>query len=169
MSRLVALAVPFVVAFLTTLLMVPPVMRLAISRHWLDEPDGVRRGHLRPVPRLGGVAIFAGVVLAFSAAPMFGLLFKAAPAVLHLTSASALIIASAILFVIGLCDDLRGLPPLAKLAGQTLAGFVLVYAGFRIDVLIFPPTYQLSLGWLSIPVTIIWLVGVSNALNLVDG
>src|SRR5947209_20526472 len=121
MSRHVVLAVPFFAAFLTSLLMVPPVMRLAISKHWLDEPDGVRRGHLRPVPRLGGVAIFAGVLLAFGAAPLFRLLFNAAPAVPHLTSATALIIASAILFVIGLSDDLKGLPPLAKLGGQTLA------------------------------------------------
>ena len=169
MSRLVVLAVPFFAALLTTLLMVPPVMRLAISKHWLDEPDGVRRGHARPVPRLGGVGIFAGVLLAFGVAPLVGVLFNAAPAVPHLTSAGALIVASAILFLIGLCDDLRGLPPLAKLAGQTLAALVVVYAGFRIDVLIFPPAYQLSLGWLAIPVTIVWLVGVSNALNLVDG
>ena len=169
MLRLAVLAVPFFAAFLTTLLMVPPVMRLAISKHWLDEPDGVRRGHARPVPRLGGVGIFAGVLLSFGAAPLVGLLFNTAPAIPHLTSASALIVASGILFLIGLCDDLRGVPPLAKLAGQTLAAFVVVFAGFRIDVLIFPPAYQVALGWLSVPITIIWLVGVSNALNLVDG
>ena len=169
MSRLAVLAVPFVVALLTTLLMVPPVMRLAISKHWLDEPDGKRRGHVRPVPRLGGVAIFAGVLLAFGAAPLLALLFDAAPSVPHLTSAGALIVASAILFGIGVWDDLRGLPPLGKLAGQCLAAVVVVYAGFRIDVLIFPPAYQVSLGWLSVPVTVVWLVGVSNALNLVDG
>ena len=168
MSRLVVLVVPFVAAFLTSLLMVPPVMRLAVSKHWLDEPDGVRRGHARPVPRLGGVAIFAGVLLAFGAAPLLALLSADVPsAVPHLTT--ALLLASAILFGIGLWDDLRGLPPFAKLAGQTVAALVVVYGGFRLDVLIFPPAYQLSLGWLSIPITIVWLVGVSNALNLVDG
>src|SRR5690348_13668867 len=98
MSRLAAFAVPFLAALLTTLLMVPPVMRLAISKHWLDEPDGARRGHARPVPRLGGVAIFAGVLLAFGAAPLIGRLTAIAPAAPHLTSASALILASAILF-----------------------------------------------------------------------
>src|SRR3954463_4272009 len=123
MSRFVVV-VPFFAALLTTLLMVPPVMRLAISKHWLDEPDGLRRSHSRPVPRLGGVGIFAGVVLAFGAAPLIGLLFGAAPAVPPLPSAGALILASGILFLIGLCDDLRGVPPLAKLAGQTLAAVV---------------------------------------------
>src|SRR5437868_1278734 len=167
MSRLAVLAVPFVAALLTTLLMVPPVMRLAISKHWLDEPDGARRGHIRPVPRLGGVAIFAGVLLAFGAAPLIGLFSHIVPSVPHLTS--ALLLASAILFSLGLWDDLRGLPPIAKLAGQTLAALVVVWAGFRIDVLILPPTYQVALGWASIPVTVVWLVGVSNALNLVDG
>lgn len=167
MSRFVALVVPFFAALLTTLLMVPPVMRLAVSKHWLDEPDGARRGHTRPVPRLGGVAIFAGVLLAFGAAPLIGQLTSSAPAVPHLTI--ALLVASAILFTIGLFDDLRGIPPLAKLAGQTLAALVVVWAGFRIDVLILPPAYQVALGWAAIPVTVLWLVGVSNALNLVDG
>ena len=167
MSRLAVLAVPFVAALLTTLLTVPPVMRLAISKHWLDEPDGVRRSHVRPVPRLGGVAIFAGVFLAFGAAPLIGLVSGAVPSVPHLTS--ALLLSSGILFLLGLWDDLRGIPPLMKLAGQTLAALVLVYAGFRVDVLVLPPNYQFSLGWLSIPVTVVWLVGVSNALNLVDG
>ena len=167
MSRLVVLAVPFFAALLTTLLMVPPVMRLAVSKHWLDEPDGVRRGHVRAVPRLGGVAIFAGVLLAFGAAPLVGLLTNAVPSVPRLTS--ALLLASGILFCLGLWDDLRGVPPLAKLAGQTLAALVVVFAGFRVDTLIFPPAYQIALGWLAIPVTVVWLVGVSNALNLVDG
>src|SRR5438105_7677016 len=167
MSRLAVLAVPFFAALLTTLLVVPPVMRLAISKHWLDEPDGARRGHVSAVPRLGGVAIFAGVLLAFGAAPVVGLFSHIAPSVPHLTS--ALLIASAILFSLGLCDDLRGVPPFAKLAGQTLAALVVVWAGFRIDVLILPPTYQVTLGWVAIPVTVVWLVGVSNALNLVDG
>src|SRR5437868_10595646 len=133
MSRLVVLAVPFVAALLTTLLVVPPVMRLAIRKHWLDEPDGARRGHSRPVPRLGGVAIFAGVLLAFGAAPLVGQLSNVAPSVPHLTS--ALLLASALLFLIGIWDDLRGVPPLTKLAGQTLAALLVVWAGFRIDVL----------------------------------
>src|SRR5690349_6521306 len=167
MSRFAAIAVPFVAALLTTLLMVPPVVRMAISKHWLDEPDGVRRGHARPVPRLGGGAIFVGVLLAFGAAPIVGRLSHLAPAVPHLTA--ALLCASAILFAIGLCDDLRGVPPLVKLAGQTLASLVVVWAGFRIDVLVLPPAYQFALGWAAIPITILWLVGVSNALNLVDG
>src|SRR5438270_5476055 len=116
MSRFAVLAVPFVAALLTTLLMVPPVMRLAVSKHWLDEPDGARRGHVRPVPRLGGVAIFAGVLLAFGAAPLIGLFSNIVPSVPHLTSARALIVASAILFLIGLWDDFRGVPPVAKIA-----------------------------------------------------
>ena len=167
MSKFVVLLVPFVVALLTSLLMVPPVMRLAIRKHWLDEPDGIRRGHVRPVPRLGGVGIFVGLVLALGVAPIVRTLSDATPAVPHLTT--ALLAASAILFALGLLDDLRGVPPVAKLAGQTLAALIVVFAGFRINVLVLPPAYQVSLGWLAIPVSVLWLVGVSNALNLVDG
>ena len=167
MSRLAALAVPFIVALLTTLLMVPPVMRLAISKHWLDEPDGLRRAHARPVPRLGGVAIFAGLVLAFGAAPLLAMLTGWAPSVSHLTS--SLLAATGILFLLGLWDDLRGVPPLVKLVGQTIAALLVVMAGFRINVLVLPPAYEFSLGWAAIPVSVLWLVGVSNALNLVDG
>src|SRR5205085_10622919 len=70
---------------------------------------------------------------------------------------------------LGLWDDLRGVPPLAKLAGQAIAALVVVWAGFRIDVLVLPPSHLVGLGWAAIPVTVLWLVGVSNALNLVDG
>src|SRR5207237_8502166 len=112
-------------------------------------------------------ASFAGLLGAFGATPLIALFSPVAPTVPHLTS--ALLVGSAILFSLGLWDDLRGVPPLAKLAGQTLAALVVVWAGFRIDVLILPPTYQVALGWASIPITVVWLVGVSNALNLVDG
>ncbi|HKO11608.1 MAG TPA: MraY family glycosyltransferase [Acidobacteriaceae bacterium] len=167
MSRYAVLAVPFIVAFLTSLLIVPLVRRFALSNHLLDQPDELRHRHARPVPRLGGVAIFAGLVLAFALAPAAGMLTRFAPALPHLTF--ALVLSSAILFGIGLLDDLRDIPPLAKLSGQALAAAIVVYAGFRIDVIVLPPDYTLSLGWLSVPVTVVWLVGVSNALNLVDG
>jgi UDP-GlcNAc:undecaprenyl-phosphate GlcNAc-1-phosphate transferase len=147
--------------------MVPLVTRFALSRHLLDKPDGQRHIHAKPVPRLGGVAIFGGLLIALAAAPLIGRFSDVAPSVPHLTIALA--IASGILFVIGLLDDLRGVPPLAKLGGQTLAALIVVYAGFRIDVLVLPPNYVFSIGWLSVPVTVVWLVGVSNALNLVDG
>lgn len=168
MLHIVILLVPLVAAYLTSVLVVPAVTRFALKRHLLDEPDGIRRGHDRAVPRLGGVAVFAGLLLALLAAPLFRQLSGfSSPSVPSLTW--ALVLASGILFAVGLWDDLRGLSPFAKLAAQTIAAFIVVFAGFRIDVLILPPAYQFSLGWLAIPVTVIWLVGVSNALNLVDG
>ncbi|HKO18492.1 MAG TPA: MraY family glycosyltransferase [Acidobacteriaceae bacterium] len=167
MSRFAVLAVPFVIAYLSSLLIVPLVRRFALSNHLLDQPDHLRHRHAAPVPRLGGVAIFVGLLLAFAVAPVVGLLTPMAPAIPHLTA--ALILASAILFGIGLLDDLHDIPPLAKLAGQVLAATVVVYSGFHIDVITLPPDYSIALGWLAIPVTLVWLVGVSNALNLVDG
>jgi UDP-GlcNAc:undecaprenyl-phosphate GlcNAc-1-phosphate transferase len=72
-------------------------------------------------------------------------------------------------FVVGLLDDLKGVPPVLKLIGQTGAAFIVCRAGFRIDVISLPPDIELSLGILSVPITVLWLVGVSNAFNLIDG
>ena len=167
MLNVVVLAVPFVVAYVTSLLMVPLVTRFAIRHRLLDQPDGIRRAHSRAVPRLGGVATFAGLIAAFALAPLVGLVSPTAPALPRLTL--ALIASCSILFVIGLRDDLRGVPPALKLAGQTFAALIVCYGGFRLDVLVIPPGHEIALGWIGIPISVIWLVGVSNALNLVDG
>jgi UDP-GlcNAc:undecaprenyl-phosphate/decaprenyl-phosphate GlcNAc-1-phosphate transferase len=153
-------------AYLVSVAIVPVVMRLATSRRLLDLPDGIRHSHTHPIPRLGGVAVFGGLligygVVLFARTPES---FAAVPKI-----ADDLILAGAILFLIGLLDDLRGVPPIAKLAGQTLAALIVCYDGFRIDAIHLPPAYQFSLGWFSIPITVLWLVGISNAFNLVDG
>ncbi len=168
MSIVVVVVVAFLVAYVTSSAAVPPITRLAVTRKLLDFPDGHRHGHARPVPRLGGVAVFAGLVVAVAGAPLVSLILPgSAPTLTPL--AGAFVLASLILFAIGLADDLRGVPPLLKLLGQTAAALVLYHAGFKIDVLGFPPSYEMSLGWLSLPVTVLWLVGVSNAFNLIDG
>lgn len=167
MLHIVFLAVPLLAAYLTSVTVVPVVTRFALKRHLLDKPDGIRRSHERPVPRLGGVAVFAGLLLALMAAPLVRRVADISPSVPRLTM--ALVVASAVLFLIGLWDDVRGLSPLAKLAGQVIAASIVVFAGFRIETLIIPPAYHVALGHAAIPITVLWLVGVSNALNLVDG
>jgi UDP-GlcNAc:undecaprenyl-phosphate/decaprenyl-phosphate GlcNAc-1-phosphate transferase len=159
-----ALAVAYVASTLT----VPPLVRLAVQRRLFDFPDRDRHGHPLPVPRLGGVAVFMGLAVALLLAKLVdGLAYGRAPALTDLTLALA--VGSAILFALGLYDDVRGVPPVAKIIAQAAASLVVVSAGFSIDVISFPPNVEFSLGAWSIPVTVIWLVGVSNALNLVDG
>src|SRR5579885_981751 len=165
---LLFLAVVAAVAFFASVVAVPLIMRFAVNRRLLDFPDGERRAHERAVPRLGGVAVFAGLISSAGA----GIIASR----LHLIGveslaphAASLLAATAILFGIGLLDDLRGVPPILKLLGQTLAALGVCNDGFVIHSIAFPPHYTQSLGALAVPVTVIWLVGVSNAFNLVDG
>jgi UDP-GlcNAc:undecaprenyl-phosphate/decaprenyl-phosphate GlcNAc-1-phosphate transferase len=161
-------ALTFVAAALSAAVAVPIITALAMRWRLLDYPDGERHLHDRPVPRLGGVAVFAGLTLAISlSAVMAPVLVRATPWAAPLNR--ALVAASAILFLIGLLDDLRGVSPAWKLLGQTAAAALVIGFGFRIDHVSFIPGSTFSLGVVSIPVTVLWLVGVSNAFNLVDG
>src|SRR6476620_5757997 len=66
-------------------------------------------------------------------------------------------------------DDIVGVRPLGKLIAQSTAAIIVWYAGFRLDVVMLTPSHQISLGLLGLPITILWIVGLSNAFNLVDG
>lgn len=161
------------VAMLVSLLVVPPTIRLARAFDLLDAPDAVRRLHHLAVPRLGGIAVWLGVAT--------GLLCVALlPAVVPgvgwtvLTSAQQQLVAGlggalVVMLVTGLADDVRGLRPLHKLVAQLLAALLVVAAGFRIDTIALSSGVSLDLGWVAVPATLLWLVGVTNAFNLIDG
>lgn len=157
----------YVASALLSLIVTPAVIRLARRIDALDQP-GARAVHTRPVPRIGGVAIF------FSAAcPMIVLLFLhgrvgAAFGGMESSLAAALVTA-VFVFLLGLVDDLRGLPARVKLLAEILAAAALCAAGVRITALDLTETFTWHLGWLSYPLTILWIAGVTNAVNLSDG
>jgi UDP-GlcNAc:undecaprenyl-phosphate GlcNAc-1-phosphate transferase len=168
---MLGLLVGFVTAFVVTSITIPPLARRARMFGLLDWPGAGHHKHTLPLPRLGGVAVFAGLVAALTAATLMS---DAAPqaqqAIFRLHHQTvALVVAGGILFVIGLLDDLKDIPPLAKLLGQTAAAAVVCYYGFRIDALSVVPGTVMHLGWLAVPVSILWIVGMSNAFNLIDG
>lgn len=155
-----------VLAYTVAKVTLPRVIDFATARRLLDHPDGIRRSHDRPVPRLGGVGVFFGFAVALTAMSIVqwpGFIPAGAKPV------AVIVGAAAALFALGLRDDLVGVPPLGKLAVQAGTAVLVWVAGFRLDVLAFPPALELSLGWLSLPVTVLWLVGISNAFNLIDG
>jgi UDP-GlcNAc:undecaprenyl-phosphate GlcNAc-1-phosphate transferase len=166
--QLLFIAVVGAVAFGAASVAVPLITRYAVSRRILDVPDGVRRTHDTAIPRLGGVAVFAGLLMAIGLAVVAGKLFGSGPRVIGPHSVS-LLAAAAILFGIGLLDDLFGVPPVFKILGQSVAGLIVCATGFVIHTIGLPPSHTISLGVAATPVTIVWLVGVSNAFNLVDG
>lgn len=153
----------FAAALVGSLLLTPLVAALARSRGWLDQPDGARKLHTIPVPRCGGVAVFAAFVAAWCLAASF------AGSELDLESAPPLLLAATIVMLAGLVDDVRGLSPFAKILAQAAAGLLLFAAGYRVETIGVPWGGTVDLGLLALPVTLAWVVGMSNAFNLIDG
>jgi UDP-GlcNAc:undecaprenyl-phosphate GlcNAc-1-phosphate transferase len=168
---MLALIAGIVSAYATAWLAVPLLERAAWRFKLLDYPGAGRHVHTRPVPRLGGIAVFVGFISGIIIAAL--LTDKgptAARTFIDLDPRSvALVAAGTILFFIGLLDDLKDIEPPVKLAGQIVAAAVVCYFGFRVDAVSLPPGITWHLGWLAIPITVLWIVGVSNAINLIDG
>lgn len=144
-------------AFLLTYLLVPQVTKLAFKIGAIDKPNK-RKVHTKVMPRLGGLAIYLGftsIVLVTQ----------------ELTSQLiGLLIGSAIIVAIGVLDDIKDISPKVKLLGQILAALVIIYFGLGVNFITNPITGNTaSLGWLALPVTLVWVVGITNAVNLIDG
>src|SRR5271166_828824 len=147
---------PFVLAMVVTMAWVPVLVRLANRWQILDQP-GTRKVHTVPIPRIGGLAMALGV-------------FVAAAFSIHLGPTDRwFLAASGILIVFGALDDRFDLDYRIKLIGQIIAvGIVVILGDLRIhDIAL---TNDISLpGWLSMPLTVFFLVGITNAINLADG
>jgi len=149
-------------------LVTPLVIWLARRIGAVDRP-GVRSIHTHPVPRIGGVAIYVSSICAIISLLFLdnaiGRTFRdVRPQVITL-----LCCASAI-FLIGLIDDLRGLPARFKFGAELLGAGALCLAGVRISDIGLGPGSAISLGWwLGCPLTLLWIVGITNAVNISDG
>jgi UDP-GlcNAc:undecaprenyl-phosphate GlcNAc-1-phosphate transferase len=146
-------AAAFVVSVALAWALTPLMLKLALRRQILDVPDD-RKAHVSPVPYLGGVAI----VVAFSMTVLVaGALSARTDGVISLAWVLG---AAVVLAIVGLADDLRGLNPFLRLGFEIAAGLV-VYAT---DPGIAIPGPR----WLDIVITVVWVVGVTNAFNLLD-
>jgi UDP-GlcNAc:undecaprenyl-phosphate GlcNAc-1-phosphate transferase len=161
-----------IVAFaaLCSLLFTPMVRRVAQRYGWVDNPDGRRKRHTEPVPRVGGVAVYLSFVIAsgvfllaaLPSDPWYGRV--AVHAYRHLVVACGFVV------LVGLADDLWGVKPFAKIAVQAATAFYLFLNGYRIDAISNPfGGDTVPLGIFALPVTLVWFVGMSNAFNLIDG
>lgn len=157
----------FIVAGLVGGILTPLVRRFALWLGAVSHPGG-RHVHGRVVPRLGGLAILAAF---FS--PLVGLLFVESAVAEAFTSQSmrviGLFVGGAAMCAVGFVDDTRGVRALHKLYFQ-LGVAVLAYAcGYRIDAVELPLFGAVSMGVFGLPVTVAWIVGIINAVNLIDG
>ena len=151
----------FAVSLLVAYVMTPPVKRFAEKVGAIDVPKDNRRVHDHPIPRMGGLAIFIGFMLS--------LIFFVPMS----TKVTGLLVGSVIIAVMGGVDDIVSLNPWVKLAGQIVAALVAIRCGLVFDVIsnpnIFAEETYIEIGWLSIPLTMLWIVGCTNAVNLIDG
>lgn len=147
-----------------TLLLVPPVMALARRLGALDRP-GPRRIHAAPVPTLGGLA-FVVTVLGVA---WLARLLPGPARLLEVQPLVGLTLAAIPIVALGMVDDLRGTTPWVKLVIQAGAALVLVQFGYGIPVLTNPFGAPLHSGALGIPLTVVWVLVVTNAINLIDG
>ena len=161
-SLLFLAGLSFVLCFFFT-----PLIRNILNRVGiLDSPDGARKVHPQPIPRLGGVPILAAMALSlavFALVPFSG----AAAFRQQWPTLLRLVPAVAVVFFIGVLDDLFTLRPWQKLLGEIMAASWVYYCGIRIFDLF--SLGRLPTPWLSYPVTVLWLVGCANAFNLIDG
>jgi UDP-GlcNAc:undecaprenyl-phosphate GlcNAc-1-phosphate transferase len=154
--------------FLITLVIIPQVIRFAREHNVLDYPTDGRRVHDAPIPRMGGVALFAASLVAASLVFAWYRLYRSEGIALA-PALPGLLFGCAIIFATGLIDDIRGVTPALKLIMQTIAAVCAIAYGFRVTSITVAGNASYSLGILSTPITILWVVGMTNAFNLIDG
>jgi len=162
----VAYAVMFCLAFTAAVLSAPAVRLLAVRIGAVDRPDGKRKMHPKPTPRLGGLVI----TIAVFAAPVVYTLLAANPddgtfGLGFSWKLAGFGIGFATILALGIVDDIRGVKPRIKIIFQTVAVIACFAAGFRTEL----PFVDNESLWLSFPVTWFWFVACINAMNLVDG
>ena len=151
---------PFLTAVIFSFTLTPLVRKLAIKIGAVDIPKDNRRVHKEPMPHMGGLAIFFAVIIVT-------LIFL--PLSREIIS---IILGGTIIVMGGILDDLRDLNPKAKFMFQIAAGLVIIIGGVKVDFVTNPFSKDialLDLRWLSIPITLFWIVGITNTLNFIDG
>ncbi|HUK52427.1 MAG TPA: MraY family glycosyltransferase [Candidatus Binatia bacterium] len=140
---------------------------LAEERGWARREGDGKTG--RGAPRLGGLAVLTAILLTLGIVLLRQNMVS--ERIVHAgTRGLALLAACLAVFTVGVYDDVRGARPWQKLAVQFVAAGILFMGGFRVELLSNPFTHEsFSLGWLGLPLTVLWLVAMSNAFNLIDG
>ncbi len=164
--------VAFTVALLVSYFATPYVIKLANKVGAIDIPKDERRVHKVPTPRLGGIAIYIGFMIAFAVVAVG---FRAKAEVGMMTKMAGVLLGALIIVITGYFDDIKPLSAKKKFLIQVVAAVIVMGFGVRIEFLT-NPLYlflgghpAINLGILSYPLTLVWIVGVTNAINLIDG
>src|SRR5207253_2966476 len=139
----------FILSFVFALYWTPLMRKAALQLGIVDKPDGRLKQHRDPTPYLGGVAVFMAFLLTVGVLTDFG------------QETLGLLLSGSIALMVGLLDDFGAMSASHKLLGQTLAALVLVKSGTYIKLEFLPM-------WIAIPLTVLWILAVTNALNIID-
>lgn len=156
MANHIDLLIAFLIALISSFLLTYPIKKLAYKWGVLDRPN-YRKIHTRATPRLGGLAIFIAAFL--------GALYLQ-PAHEHLLE---ILLGAIVIIITGALDDRYGIRPIIKLTGQLVAASFLISSGLIIEKITLPIIGAIDLGFISVLVTVLWIVGITNAINLIDG
>lgn len=160
-TGLIGVIVAMAVAMAISFAMTPVAKSFATKVGAIDVPKDARRVHDHPIPRMGGLAIFLGFVLST-------VLFADVNRQIQ-----GMLLGAVIVVVVGVIDDIIQLRAIVKLVFQIAAALVAVYYGIVIDIVsslnFFGAVEYLSLGMLSIPITVFWIVAITNSVNIIDG
>lgn len=158
----------FTVSLALTLVLTPIARRLALVVGAVDIPSK-RKVHTKVITRFGGLAIFTSflcsVILGLIFADKFGI--KIGPK--DMNSLVGIIVGGGLIVLVGLIDDIRGLSALVKLFGQIIASVIAVYFGAKILLVSTPFAHLIILGVWAPFITVMWMVAITNAMNLIDG
>lgn len=140
----------------------PLVRFYCLKKGYVDIPNN-RKIHKSPIPRLGGVAIWLCTLLTFAILVFLSWDYP------HGNGLSGILIGGSVMFLLGMVDDIYNLSPKFKLVIQIGAALIAYLLGVRIEMLFNPFGAPVYLGIISLPLTVLWLVGISNAMNFIDG
>lgn len=154
-----SICLPFLISFAISLILTPVVIKVGPKFGYLDIPKDNRRMHKRPMPIAGGVAIYLAATIAIL---VFIPLNK---------NIISLLIGSTVILISGLLDDKFSISPKAKIFFQLVAGLIIALSGSQIEFFtnIISTKEVVWLKYLSIPVTLFWICGITNTVNLIDG
>ena len=162
-SLIVYAALALLTALVVSFLMTPVVKSFAYKVGAVDVPKDTRRMHKVPIPRLGGLAIFIGFMVSI-------LIFIN---IRGNSQMQSILMGAVIIVVLGVVDDIMALPAMLKFVVQIGAALIPALNGVVIQAFsnpnIFSQNPYWALGSLSIPVTVLWIVGITNSVNLIDG
>ena len=164
------IAIAFLLAFITAFVITPYTIKLAKKVGALDYPKDERKINKKPMPRIGGLAIICGFVVSILYLMIVMTIEKSFNFESYKMNIIGFLLGAIIIGIVCYVDDIKGVHPLVKLTAQIIAAIVVVAFGTRIEHLNIPFLHNVGLNDVfSVILTIGWIVGITNAINLIDG